>query len=50
MSASGGFGSVRVCTAMVGNVNLMLGSRVEPMCAAHLPVSGRPCLTETIAP
>ena len=40
MSASGGFGSVRICAAMVGNVNLMLGSRVEPMCAAHLPASG----------
>ena len=40
MSATGGFGSVRICAAMVGNVNLMLGSRVEPMCAAHLPASG----------
>jgi hypothetical protein len=40
MSASGGFGPARACAAMVGNVNLMLGSRVEPILAAHIGVSG----------
>jgi len=40
MSASGSFGSVRACAAMVGNVNLMLGSRVEPILAAHIAASG----------
>jgi L-fuconolactonase len=40
MSASGGFGPARACAAMVGNVNLMLGSRVEPILEAHLAVSG----------
>jgi L-fuconolactonase len=40
MSASGSFGSVRACAAMVGNVNLMLGSRVEPILAAHITASG----------
>ena len=40
MSASGGFGSARACAAMVGNVNLMLGSRVEPIFEAHLAASG----------
>jgi predicted TIM-barrel fold metal-dependent hydrolase len=40
MSASGGFGAVRACAAMVGNVNLMLGARVEPILAAHVAASG----------
>jgi predicted TIM-barrel fold metal-dependent hydrolase len=40
MSASGGFGPARACAAMVGNVNLMLGSRVEPILEAHLAASG----------
>ena len=40
MSASGTFGSVRACAAMVGNVNLMLGSRVEPILVAHITASG----------
>jgi L-fuconolactonase len=40
MSASGGFGPARACAAMVGNVNLMLGSRVEPIIEAHLSASG----------
>lgn len=40
MSASGSFGSVRACAAIVGNVNLMLGSRVEPIFAAHIAASG----------
>ena len=40
MSASGGFGPARACAVMVGNVNLMLGSRVEPILEAHLAASG----------
>lgn len=40
MSASGGFGPTRACAVMVGNVNLMLGSRVEPILEAHLAASG----------
>src|SRR5579859_4038151 len=40
MSASGGFGPARACAAMVGNVNLQLGSRVEPILEAHLAASG----------
>jgi L-fuconolactonase len=40
MSATGGFGSTRACAAMVGNVNLLLGSRVEPILEAHLRASG----------
>jgi predicted TIM-barrel fold metal-dependent hydrolase len=40
MSASGGFGPARACAAMVGNVNLLLGSRVEPILEAHLAASG----------
>ena len=40
MSASGGFGPARACAAIVGNVNLMLGSRVEPILEAHLAASG----------
>lgn len=40
MSASGGFGEARACAAMVGNVNLLLGARVEPILAAHIGVSG----------
>jgi hypothetical protein len=40
MSASGGFGSTRACAAMVGNVNLLLGSRIEPILEAHLRASG----------
>lgn len=40
MSASGGFGPSRACAAMVGNVNLLLGARVEPILAAHVAVSG----------
>jgi predicted TIM-barrel fold metal-dependent hydrolase len=40
MSASGGFGPARACAAMVGNVNLMLGSRVESLLEAHLAASG----------
>ena len=31
MSASGSYGAVRACAAIVGNVNLMLGSRVAPI-------------------
>jgi L-fuconolactonase len=40
MSASGGFGPARACAAMVGNVDLTLGSRVEPILEAHIAVSG----------
>ena len=40
MSASGGFGPTRACAAMVGNVNLLLGSHVEPILEAHLAASG----------
>ena len=40
MSASGGFGPPRACAAIVGSVNLMLGSRVEPILQAHLATSG----------
>jgi L-fuconolactonase len=40
MSASGGFGPARACAAIVGNVNLMLGSRVEPILEAHRASSG----------
>ncbi|MGO9453317.1 MAG: amidohydrolase family protein [Candidatus Binataceae bacterium] len=39
-SASGGFGPARACAAIVGNVNLMLGSRAEPILQAHLAASG----------
>ncbi|HLI78788.1 MAG TPA: amidohydrolase family protein [Candidatus Binataceae bacterium] len=40
MSASGGFGPSRACAAMVGNVNLLLGARVERILATHVSVSG----------
>jgi L-fuconolactonase len=40
MSASGGFGASRACAAIVGNVNLLLGARVEPIIGAHVAASG----------
>ncbi len=40
MSASGGFGPARACTAIVGNVNLRLGARVAPILEQHIAVSG----------
>jgi L-fuconolactonase len=40
MSASGGFGPARVCSGIVGNVDLMLGERAEPVFQAHLAASG----------
>jgi L-fuconolactonase len=40
MSASGGYGPARACAAMVGNVNLTLGSNVEPILEAHIAASG----------
>jgi len=40
MSASGGFGPARACAAMVGNVDLTLGSRVESILEQHIGVSG----------
>jgi len=39
-SASGGFGPARACAAIVGNVNLMVGSRAEEILQAHIAVSG----------
>jgi len=39
MSASGNFGPARACAAMVGNVNLTLGARVEKILAEHIEVS-----------
>src|SRR5579863_4408046 len=40
MSASGGFGPARACAAMVGNVDLTLGSRAEAILEAHIAASG----------
>ncbi len=40
MSASGGFGPARACDVMFGNVDVMLGGRVEPLLAKHVEVSG----------
>jgi predicted TIM-barrel fold metal-dependent hydrolase len=40
MSASGGFGPARLCAGMVGNVDLMLGERAQPVFEAHLAASG----------
>jgi L-fuconolactonase len=40
MSASGGYGPARACAAIVGNVDLNLGSQVEKILAAHINVSG----------
>jgi len=40
MSASGKFGTTRACVAMVGNVDLLLGSRVEAVIASHIAASG----------
>jgi L-fuconolactonase len=41
MSASGTFGHTRICAAMVGNVDLRLGERVQPLLEAHLVASGQ---------
>ncbi len=40
MSASGGFGPARACAAIVGNVNLTLGSRAEAILEKHIASSG----------
>jgi len=40
MSASGGFGPARLCAGIVGNVDLMLGDRAEPVFQAHIAASG----------
>lgn len=40
MSASGGFGSTRACEVMFGNVDLTLGSGVEPIIEQHIEASG----------
>src|SRR5713101_910038 len=36
MSASGTYGTTRVCAGIVGHADLTLGSRVEPVLAAHI--------------
>jgi L-fuconolactonase len=40
MCASGLLGKARVCAGIVGQADLMLGSRVEPVLAAHLRAGG----------
>lgn len=40
MSASGEFGAARACDVMFGNVDLTLGSEVEPLLEQHLEASG----------
>ena len=40
MSASGGFGTTRACDVMFGNVDLTLGSAVEPILEQHIEASG----------
>jgi len=40
MVASGAFGSVKACAAIVGGVNLQLGSRVEDVLHAHIQAGG----------
>lgn len=40
MSASGTFGHARACDAMFGNVDLTLGSAVEPILEQHVAASG----------
>jgi predicted TIM-barrel fold metal-dependent hydrolase len=40
MSASGTYGKTRICAAIVGHADLTLGSRVEPVLAAHLRAGG----------
>jgi len=40
MGASGTFGSARFCARMVGNVDLNLGARVQPLLERHCAVSG----------
>jgi predicted TIM-barrel fold metal-dependent hydrolase len=40
MSASGIYGKTKVCAGIVGNADLMLGSRVEPVLAALIRAGG----------
>jgi predicted TIM-barrel fold metal-dependent hydrolase len=40
MSASGIYGKTRVCAGIVGHADLTLGSRVEPVLAAHMRAAG----------
>jgi len=40
MSASGGFGVARACEVMFGNIDLTLGSGVEPLIEQHIDASG----------
>lgn len=40
MSASGEFGSSRACAVMFGNVDMTLGSGVEPLLEQHIAASG----------
>jgi predicted TIM-barrel fold metal-dependent hydrolase len=40
MSASGGFGPARVCTRIVGNVSMMLGSKARGLLERHMIASG----------
>lgn len=40
MSDSGTFGNTRACAAMFGNVDLTLGTGVEPLLERHIAVSG----------
>ena len=40
MSASGQFGTPRLCAAMFGGADLTLGDRIQPVLEAHLRVAG----------
>jgi len=40
MSASGIYGKTKVCAGIVGHADLTLGSRVEPVLAAHIRAGG----------
>jgi L-fuconolactonase len=40
MSASGTYGAMRACAGIVGHADLMLGSGVEPVLAAHIRAGG----------
>ena len=40
MGASGFYGKTRVCAGIVGHADLTLGSRVEPVLAAHIRAGG----------
>jgi len=40
MSASGFYGTMRACAGIVGHADLTLGSRVEPVLAAHIRAGG----------